>query len=149
MLMYVTNSYIEIVNIIFVLNRFQSATGLYINKAKSVLFCNDINMEMVNWISELFGIELRTIKDGLEYLGFQLKANNYSKVDWQWLIDRLYKKISTWEYKCLSLSGRIILTQAVLSQLVVYWAHIFFFPASIIHKMNKIYANFIWGGKSH
>jgi len=32
--------------------------------------------------------------------------------------------------------------------MVVYWAHLFFLPASIIHKLNKITANFIWGGKS-
>jgi len=86
------------------------------------------------------------IKDGLKYPSFQLKAKGYSKVDWQWIIDRYYKKISACEYKCLSLAGRIVLTQAVL-QLVVYWAHIFFLPASIIQKMNKTIANFIWGGK--
>eukprot|EP00253_Pinus_taeda_P001784 PITA_01784 len=132
-----------------ILNRFQRATGLQINKAKSTLFHNDINMEMVKWISELLGIEMKSLKDGLKYLGFQLKAKGYSKADWQWLIDRYYKKISAWEYKILSLAGRIILTQVVLSQLVVYWAHIFFLPASIIHKMSRISANFIWGGKSN
>eukprot|EP00253_Pinus_taeda_P017686 PITA_17686 len=132
-----------------ILNRFQSETSLYINRAKSILYDNDTNTELVNWISHLVGTESRLIKDGVKYLGFQLKVNSYSSADWQWLIDRYFKKISAWEFKCLSLVGRIILTQVVLTQLVVYWAHIFFLPASIIHKMNKISANFIWGGKSH
>lgn len=132
-----------------ILNRFQSATGLQINKAKSTLFHNDINMETVEWISVLFGIEMRSIKDGLKYLGFQLKSKGYSKLDWQWLIDRYYKKISAWEYRCLTLARRFVLTQVVLTQLAVYWAHIFFLPAAIIQKMNKISASFIWGGKSN
>lgn len=94
----------------------------------------------------MFGVGLRAIKDGVKYLGFQLKAKGYSKADWKWLIDRFYKRISAWQFRCLSLAGRIVLTRAVLSQLAVYWAHIFFLPASIVQKMNKISANFIWGG---
>ena len=105
-------------------------------------------MELVKWISELFGIETRSLKDGIKYLGFQLKAKGYSKSDWQWLIERYYKKISAWEFRSLSLASRVILSQAVLSHLAVYWAHLFYLPASIIHKMNKVSANFIWGGKS-
>lgn len=100
-------------------------------------------MELVNWISELFGIETRSLKDGLKYLGFQLKAKGYSKNDWQWLIERYYKSISAWEYRSLSLVGRFILSQAVLSQMAVYWAHLFYLPASIIHKLNKVTTNFI------
>ena len=29
-----------------------------------------IIMELVKWVSELFGIETRSLKDGLKYLGF-------------------------------------------------------------------------------
>lgn len=105
-------------------------------------------MEMILWIAELLGISLSSIRDGMKYLGFQLKAKGYSKVDWQWLLDRFYKKILGWEFKSLSLAGKLILVQAVLSQLAVYWAHIFFLPASIINKMNSLAANFLWGGKS-
>jgi len=64
-----------------ILERFQRASGLIINKAKSTLFHNDVNMELVKWISELFGIETRSLKNGLKYLGFQLKAKGYSKKD--------------------------------------------------------------------
>lgn len=105
-------------------------------------------MELVNWMSELFGIEIRSLKEGLKYLGFQLKAKGYSKNDWQWLIERYYKKISAWEYRSLSLASRFILSQAVLSQMAIYWAHLFYLSVSIIHKLNKVMANFIWGEKS-
>ena len=64
-----------------ILNRFQNATSLQINKSKSILFHNDVNMETVEWMAVLFGVEMQSIKDGLKYLGFQLKAKGYSKVD--------------------------------------------------------------------
>lgn len=65
-----------------------------------------------------------------------------------WILDRYYKKISAWQYKCLSLAGRVILAQSVLNQMVVYWAHLFFLPANIIMAMNKLTTNFIWGGQA-
>lgn len=46
----------------------------------------------------------------------------------------------------MSLGGQVILTQVVLSQLGVYWAHLFHIPASIINNLNHLMANFIWGG---
>lgn len=72
------------------------------------------NMELVNWISVLFDIETRPLKEGLKYLGSHLKAKGYSKNDWQWLTKRYYKKLSAREHKSLSLAGRVILSQAVL-----------------------------------
>jgi len=93
-----------------ILDRFQKATGIYINKGKSSLYHNGANLEMVKSISELFGIESRPINEGLKYLGFHLKAKGYSKLDWQWLTARYYKKIATWEHRSLSLAGRVILS---------------------------------------
>eukprot|EP00253_Pinus_taeda_P029607 PITA_29607 len=122
---------------------------LKFQKAKSSLFHNDSNMEIVLWISEMMDISPFSIKDGFKYLGFNLKAKGNSKRDWQWLLDRFYKKISGWEFKFLSLAGRFILVQAVLSQLSVDWAHIFFLPASIINRMNTLAANFLWGGHAY
>lgn len=49
----------------------------------------------------------------------------------------------------LSLAGRLILVQAVLSQMAIYWAHLFFLPLSISKKMTSLAANFLWGGRSH
>lgn len=74
---------------------------------------------------------------GIKYLGFMLKANSYSKNDWLWILERYFKKISMWEYRSLSLAGRVVLAQSVLNQLVVYWTHMFFsLRASFINEQN-------------
>lgn len=64
-----------------ILNRFQRATGLHINKSKSIIYHNNANMELVEWSSQLFGISTRPISNGVKYLGFHLKAKGYSKDD--------------------------------------------------------------------
>lgn len=140
----ITWSYLHVI-----LKIFQDATGLHINKSKSTLYHNDVNMEIAKWVSSLFGIDMKSIKKGSKYLGFHLKEKGYSKADWLWIIDRHHKKISMWEYRSLSLAGRIFLVQAVLTELAVYWAHFFFLPASIIQKLNKITTNSLWVASLH
>eukprot|EP00253_Pinus_taeda_P021358 PITA_21358 len=132
-----------------ILDRFNYATGLFINKSKSMLYHNDMDLDMVVWISQLFGIESAPISQGLKYLGFHLKPIGYSKHDWVWLTERFYKRISTWEYRYLSLAGRVTLSQAVLLQMAVYWAHLFHLPISIINKLTSTTTNFIWGGSKN
>lgn len=98
-----------------ILKNFQKETGLQINCSKSIIYHSDINQNDVDWLSALFGIEVQPISRGINYLGFLLKANGYSKADWQWILERYYKKISVWEYMCLSLASRVILAQSVLN----------------------------------
>eukprot|EP00253_Pinus_taeda_P024795 PITA_24795 len=88
------------------------------NYMKSAIFHNDSNPVEVAWLDNLFGIKVQTISLGIKYLGFQLKANGYSKVDWSWISDRYYRKISAWEYRSLTLAGRVTLAQSILNQLV-------------------------------
>jgi len=132
-----------------ILCNFQSATGLVINKLKSMLYLNDTENPVALWIAGLFGISIAPIRNGLTYLGFPLKAKGYGPRDWQWLADRFFKKIAAWEARCLSLAGRFILVQSVLSQLPIYGSHLFYIPGSIIKRLISITGNFLWGGKSH
>lgn len=103
-----------------ILKKFQRAIGLQINYENSVFFHNDSCQDEVEWLSALFGIKSQSISLRLKYLGFQLKASNYKKEDWVWILDRYYKKIYASQYRCLSLVGRVILAQSVLNQMVVY-----------------------------
>lgn len=36
--------------------------------------------------------------------------------------------------------------QAVLTQLVVYWGHLYYLPEHSVHNINQILANFLWSG---
>lgn len=110
----------------------------------------DVNSEIVAYLINLFNIKAKPLHEGLKYLGFHLKPVGYTSVDWSWIHERFFKRIAGWEFKCISLARRFILTEAVLVQLMVYWAHLFFIPINIIHNLDRTTSNFIWGGnKDH
>eukprot|EP00253_Pinus_taeda_P031852 PITA_31852 len=97
-----------------ILDRFHSATGLFINKTKSILYHNDVDLDVVQWIAQHFDISEAPLSHSLRYLGYFLKPSGYSNQDWHWLIDRFYSRISAWEFRHLSLAGRVILSQSIL-----------------------------------
>lgn len=117
-----------------ILKNFQSASGILINRDKSKLYHNNTNENLIAWIASLLECVHEPINNGFKYLGFNLKAKGYRIRDWSWLTDRFYLRISGWEWRFLSLAGRFILVQSVLSQLAVYWAHLFSIPTSITKK---------------
>jgi len=42
------------------------------------------------------------LEEGLKYLGFHLKPNDYKKPDWMWLLEKLDKRLKAWSNKWLS-----------------------------------------------
>ena len=67
------------------------------------------------------------------------------------MVDKFRRKINGWTHRWLTMGGRLILIQAVLSQMLVYWGHLYYIPDGIIKSLNRIIAKFLWGGayRSH
>jgi len=78
-----------------------------------------------------------------------LKLLGYRVNDWLWIIQRFEKRISHWTYKYISLGGRLILIQSVLSSIHVYWMGLAPLPASILQKLRRIMFNFLWGSSNN
>jgi len=124
--------------------KFANATTLYMNLHKSIIYHGICDMEIVAYIKSLFGVEVDQMMNGMKYLGYHIKPCGYKVADWSWLADCFFKRISGWEFICLSLGGHIILPQPVLMQLGVYWAHLYHLHISIMKILDRIMANFIW-----
>jgi len=58
----------------------------------------------------------------MKYLRYFLKENNHRVVDWNWIIQKIEKKIGCWSYRWLSLGGRLVLEKAVLQSIHVLLA---------------------------
>lgn len=71
-------------------------------------------------IGILLIILLIYMSGGIKYLGYHIKPCNYRVLDWQWLIDRFYRKILGWEFRYLLMGNRFILTQALITHMGVY-----------------------------
>jgi len=85
------------------------------------------------------------LHSGFTYLGYFLKPLGYRVNDGIWLLQKFEKRISNWTFQYLSLGGRLVLVQSVLSSIPVYWMGLAPIPATILQKLRSIMFNFLWG----
>jgi hypothetical protein len=84
----------------------------------------------------------------MKYLGFSLKPNGYRVADWNWLSEKIAKRISNWTFQWLSLGGRFVLVKFVLQSIPVYWLNLEKVLASILQKIQQLMANVLWRGEN-
>ena len=82
----------------------------------------------------IYPYDLKMFDEGLKYMGFIIKPNNYKKVDWNWLIAKLEKKLNFWSHRWLSREGRLVLVKSVLEAIPVYWMYLAWIPKGILEK---------------
>ena len=102
-----------------VLALFSSATGMEINERKSTLTTHRLDDAEVGHPMVCFPFLRVPLDDGLKYLGFFLKPNNYLKKDLVWLIEKLEKILHSWSHRWLSRARRLVLVKAMLEAIQV------------------------------
>jgi hypothetical protein len=73
-----------------------------INNQKSSITMSFLSMEESLLITTKLPFRVFYLHDGLKYLSFQLKPNNYRKTDWGWLITKIEKRLKGWSHRWLS-----------------------------------------------
>lgn len=82
----------------------------------------------------------------ITYLGIPISGRRPRRHDWECVILKVRKRLSTWKGRFLSLGGRLTLVNSVLSVLPTYWLSIFRIPAWVIKKIDQIRRDFLWSG---
>ena len=96
-------------------------------------------------ISRIMPYKMDPLTSGFKYLGYFLKPLGCKSNDWVWLLQKFKKRISHLYYNFLSLGGRLVLVQAVLSSLPVYWFGLAPIPISVLNKLRSLTFAFLWG----
>jgi hypothetical protein len=117
-----------------------------INNQKSSITLSNLSEEDSLLISTRLPFRVFDLDEGLKYLGFQLKPNDYRKTDWWWLIAKLEKRLKCWSHRWLSRAGRLVLVKAVLEAIPVYWMSLAWIPKGILEKMRKMCFLYLWQG---
>jgi hypothetical protein len=63
-------------------------------------------------------------------------------VEWKLVEERLQKRLSSWKGKMLSLGGRLVLINSVLTNIVMYMISFFIFPKGVLHKLDYYRSRF-------
>jgi hypothetical protein len=64
---------------------------MQINFQKSTLSFSEMEREEEEIYQMLFPFTIHDFSEGLKYLGFHLKPNNYLKEDWKWFFQKWKK----------------------------------------------------------
>ena len=80
------------------------------------------------------------------YLGFPLSIGPMKAFDWNFVLQKVDKKLASLKGKLLSLGGRLSLINSVLSALPSYWMSSYLLSTMMIISIDRRKRNFLWRG---
>jgi hypothetical protein len=121
-------------NLKLILAAFEQLSSLKINFHKSELFCFNEAQDSAVLYAELFGCGQGQFP--IRYLGIPIHYQRLTIAEWKSVEERLQKRLTTWKCKLLSLGGRLVLINLVLTNMVLYMISFFLLPKGILHKLD-------------
>jgi hypothetical protein len=113
-----------------ILLAFEQLSGLKINFHKSELFCFGEAQDNINAYTNLFGCGNGQFP--MRYLGIPIHYRRLTLAEWKIIEERLQKCLSSWKGKLMSLGGRLILINSVLSKMVLQMILFFLLPKGVL-----------------
>jgi hypothetical protein len=133
-------------NLELILSLFEQLSRLKINFHTSELFCFSEALNKANAYSNLFGCGQGQIP--MRYLGIPIHYQRLTLAEWKIVEERLQKRLSSWKGKLLSLGGRLVLINSVLSNMVQHMISFFLLPKGVLRKLDYDRSRFFWQGDS-
>jgi hypothetical protein len=121
-------------NLKLILAAFEQLSSLKINFHKSELFCFNEAQDSAVLYAELFGCGQGQFP--IHYLGIPIHYQRLTIAEWKSVEERLQKRLTTWKGKLLSLGGRLVLINLVLTNMVLYMISFFLLPKGVLHKLD-------------
>jgi hypothetical protein len=81
-----------------------------------LVLVNGLHEESANELQGSLMFKKNGLDEGIKYLGFMLKPNDYDFRDWMWLYVKIQKRIMFWVHRWLSRGGILVLLNSVLSK---------------------------------
>jgi hypothetical protein len=131
-------------NLKLILSAFEQLSGFKINFHKSELFCYGEAQDDVSAYTNLFGCGQGQFP--MRYLGISIHYRRLTLAEWKLVEERLQKRLSSWKGKLLSLGGRLILINLILSNMVLHMILFFLLPKGVLYKLDYYWSRFFWQG---
>jgi hypothetical protein len=129
-------------NIKLLLSTFLQMSGLKSNFHKSEIFCFGRAKDEERQYEQLFGNQIGSYP--FCYLGIPMHYRKLSNKDWEQIEERIEKKLSSWKGKYLSVGGRLVLINSVLSSLPIFMLSFFEVLKGVLEKIDYFRFRFFW-----
>src|SRR3954466_4021209 len=132
------------VNLKLILSAFEQLSELKINFHKSELFCFGEAQDAATQYAEIFGCKQGQFP--IKYLGIPINYRRLTNAEWKHIEERLQKRLASWKWKLLSLGGKLVLINSVLTNMVLYMISFFQLPKGVLHRLDYFRSRFFWQG---
>ena len=127
-----------------VLQVYEMGSGQQLNKAKTTIFFSKSTDEASRFlIKECLGVE--EIRSYEKYLGLPSLVGRNKKSSFNYIKERVWRKLQGWEEKLLSQAGREILIKAVAQAIPTYSMNCFKLPIGLCNEIEGLIRKFWWG----
>lgn len=131
-------------NLLKLINFFEDASGLNVNRNKSEIIEIHCDSLWIDYLATKYGRKKETWPS--TYLGLPLHGKPSSLSFWQPIINKIEKRIQSWQHNHLSKGGRLTLMNATLSNLPTYFLSLFHVPTKVANTIESLYKIFLWSG---
>lgn len=125
-----------------VLLAFKEISGLSVNMDKSEMLFATEQEQRYDHLVNLLGCKKGTFP--FTYLGLPLSNKKLPRSAYMPLIQKVNNRLQGWATNHLSIAGRLILINAVLSSIPTYFMSVFKLPAWVINEIDKTRRKFLW-----
>jgi hypothetical protein len=128
-----------------ILRSFELVSGLKVNFSKSCVLGVNVSNDFIRLASVFLNCKVGSVP--FKYLGLPVGANPKRVTTWEPLLDVLRQRLGKWGNKYVSLGGRIVLLNAVLNAIPIFYLSFFKIPLLVWKKVRHIQREFLWGCK--
>jgi hypothetical protein len=127
-------------NMKLLLCAFEQLSGLKINFHKSEMFFYGAARDRQSEFAQIFGCDLGSYP--FRYLGIPMHHKTLLNKDWKHVEERFQKRLNCWRSKLLSVGGRLVLINSVLSSLPMFMFSFFEVPRGVLKKLDYFRSRF-------
>ncbi|KAL8118342.1 hypothetical protein AgCh_016030 [Apium graveolens] len=133
--------------VVSVLQKYEKQSGQAINFLKSgIFFSSNVRMDKQQEIKEL--LEVHSDLSAGHYLGLPSLIGRSKKKVFDFIKDKMWKRIQGWSMKCLSRAGKAVLLRNVAQSIPNYVMSCFMLPKSLCQEIERMMNSFWWGSKA-
>ncbi|XP_057458358.1 uncharacterized protein LOC130749083 [Lotus japonicus] len=128
-----------------ILNTYENASGQVINLEKSMLSVSrNVLDNSFSELKQLLGV--KAVESFDKYLGLPTIIGKSKSQIFNFVKDRVWKKLKGWKEKFLSCAGREVLIKSFVQAIPSYVMSCFVLPDKSCAEIDAMIANFFWGG---
>ncbi|OMO59710.1 reverse transcriptase [Corchorus capsularis] len=122
---------------------YEECSGQKINFEKSVVFFSrNIAQSDRDRVKAIFAVGEQSIIE--KYLGLPTFVGRNKRSAFNWIKERIAKKIASWNMRWLSQGGREVMIKSVLQAIPTYAMNVFAFPQNLCNDINGMISRFWW-----